>query len=116
MFELVEGVGAVGVATQHDRRPAAANRLEHVDVPTGLDLHLDAAVPGLQLGLDFFEQLRDGILNADGNPASNLPLRAPQQFPKRLLLLLSLGVPERVLDSSLGHTMASNLSHPRHAL
>ena len=46
VFDLIERVGGIRVATQRDVGPARADALEHVDIPPGLHLDLDAPIPG----------------------------------------------------------------------
>src|ERR1035437_8040757 len=42
-----------------------AHAADHIDVPAGLDLHLDALIARGEFHLDFLQQLLHGILNAD---------------------------------------------------
>ena len=83
MVEIIEGISGVGIAAQGDVRPARADAVEYFDVPAGLDLDLDAAVAGGEFSGDFFQQLLDALLNADGDSAGDLAMGAPQQLPQR---------------------------------
>jgi hypothetical protein len=47
VLELIERVGGIGVAAEHYLRPARANFLKNLDVPSRLALDLDAAVAGV---------------------------------------------------------------------
>ena len=116
VLDLIERVGGIGVATQRDVGPARADAFEHVHVPAGLDFDFDAAVSGGQFDLDFFQQLLDRILNADGNAAGNLAARAAQQLPQGLLLLRGFGVPESIFERGLGHAVGAHFGEQRRAL
>ena len=69
-------VGGVGVGHQLDGGETLAHAADHVHVPTGLDLHLDALIARRQFDLDLLQQLLHGILYADGDAAGNLAARA----------------------------------------
>ena len=71
VLDLVERIGGIGIATEHDLRPTGADFLEDLDVPARFALDLDAAVAGIQFGVDFFQQLFVRVLDADGNATGN---------------------------------------------
>ena len=59
VLDLIKGIGGIGVAAQHNFRPARANPLQHIQVPPGLDFYLDTAVTGSEFELNFVQQLLD---------------------------------------------------------
>ena len=71
MLFVGQGVSGVGIATQRDIGPAGADFLQHLDVPAGLHLDLDALIAGRQLSFDLLQQLVMRILNADADAASD---------------------------------------------
>ena len=78
-----------------------------------LDLDLDAAVASGEFGLDLLEQLFGRVLNADRDAASDLAACSAQKFPQRLLPFLRLRVPQRVLQTGLGHAVAPDFTQQR---
>src|SRR5579859_8094195 len=83
VVNLVERVSGIGVATEHDLRPACTDFLEDLNVPARFALDLDSAVARVQLGLDFLQQLLVRVLYANGNATRNFFLRSTQQLPQR---------------------------------
>src|SRR6185503_17783132 len=77
MRGVSESVSRIGVGHQQNIGKFVAHLTNYVDVPAGLDLDLDALVAGVDFGLNLFEKLRDGILNADGDAAGDVGSRAP---------------------------------------
>src|SRR5579864_7949976 len=57
VIDLVQRVGGGGDAAEHDLRPARAYFGEDLHVPPWLTLDLDAAIAGIQFGLNFHQQL-----------------------------------------------------------
>src|SRR3974390_1459291 len=53
--KVLERVGGVRIATQHDAGPAGANPFEHINVPPGFHLQLDALVSGSKFGSDLLQ-------------------------------------------------------------
>ena len=105
MRKVIEGVCRVGVAAQQNVRPATANLVQHVDIPAGLYLDLDALIARSQFSFYLLQQLLVRILNADADAAGDLAPRASEQLPQRNALLLRLGVPRSIFQCRLGHGM-----------
>src|SRR5689334_21253363 len=93
VVDLVQRISRIGIATQDDLRPASADLFKDFHVPSGLALYLDAAITGVQLSLNFFQQLLVRILNPNGNAAGDFFLRSAQQLPQRHLPQLGFRVP-----------------------
>ena len=66
-----------------------AHLADNVDIPARLDLHLDALVAVGQFVLDLVEEMRNGVLHADGDAAGNFAPRAPADVSARAAGLLS---------------------------
>src|SRR6185437_15941935 len=108
VLNLLQRISGIGVAAQKNGRPALADAAENINVPARFAFDLDAAIAGVQLGLNFFQQLFHRVLNADGDAAGNLSLRAAQQAPQRHLPFLRFSVPESVLKRAFGHAVSAN--------
>src|ERR1035437_3318238 len=105
-----QGVGGVGVGHQLDRRETFAHAAAHVDVPAGLDLHLDALIAGGEFDFDFFEQLLHGILYADGDAAGNLAARAGADLlPQRDAVHTRFQVPDGVSQAAARHVVTADV-------
>src|ERR1035437_8062059 len=105
-----EGVGGVGVGHQLDRGETFAHAADHIDVPAGLDLHLDALIARGEFHLDFLQQLLHGILNADGDAAGNLAARAAADLlPQRDTVLARFQVPDGGFQSAARHVVAADV-------
>ena len=103
-------VGGVGVGHQQDVGKALAHLAHHVDVPAGLDLHLDALIAGRQLGFDLLQKLRDRILNADRNAARDLaPRAAADVLVERLAEHARFQIPDRDFQAAARHQVAANV-------
>ena len=114
MVDVGQGVGGVGVGHQLDGGEALAHLADHVDIPAGLDLHLDALVAGGEFGLDLFEQLRDGILNADGDAAGDFaPRAAADLLPQRHAVAARFQVPDGDFESAARHVVAADVRGQR---
>ena len=84
--EVVQRVSRVGIDLQRDRGIALANPPDHVHVPPGPDLELDAAVSLVQELIDLIEQDFDVRLDAQADAGKDLGPRATQQFVQRFFL------------------------------
>src|SRR5450759_3984266 len=105
-----QGVGGVGVGHQLDRGETFAHAADHIDVPAGLDLHLDALIARGQFDLDFFEQLLHRILYADGDAAGNLAARAAADLaPQRDAVHARFQVPDGGFQSAARHVVAPDV-------
>ena len=114
MVGIGQRVGGVGVGHQLDGGKALAHLAHHVDIPAGLDLHLDALVAGGQLALDLLEQLRHGILNADGDAAGNFAARAAADLlPQRHAFLPRFQVPNGRFQAAARHVVAADVRRER---
>src|SRR6478736_2138091 len=116
VVDLVERVSGIGVATEDDLRPACADFLKDLNVPPRFALDLDAAITGIQLGLDFFQQLFVRVLNADGNAAGNFFLRSAQQLPQRDVTRLRFRIPQSVFYRAFGHAMPAHFAEQCHGV
>src|SRR5207245_1805646 len=85
-----------------------ANAFEDLRVPAWLDFHLDAPVPCGDLTLDFFEQIFDGVLDANRDAAGDFVERAADQPRQRQALAPGLEVPASVFERRLGHVVAAD--------
>ena len=86
----------------------------HVDVPAGLDLHLDALVAGRELGLDLLQKLRDRILDADRDAARDLTSRtAADVLVQRLSEHARFQIPHRHFQSATRHQVAADVRAAR---
>ena len=101
MIGVLQRVGRIGIRHQLDGREPLAHLADHVDVPPGLDFHLDALVTGCELEVDLFEQLRHRFLNADGDAARNLAPRSAANLPATAALALNRAsrIPDGRLDA-----------------
>src|SRR5258708_14591474 len=82
---------------------------DHVDIPAGLDLHLDALVAGRELGLNLTQQLRRGVLDADRNTARNLaPSASADMLPERLAAEAGLEIPHGRFEPAARHVVAAD--------
>ena len=110
VVDIGERVGGVRVRHQLDGGEALAHLPDHVHIPAGLDLHLDALVAGGEFGLDFFEELRHGILNADGDAAGDFAARAAaDQLPQRQVLDARFQVPDGSFEAAARHVVAADV-------
>ena len=107
-------VGGVGVGHELDAGEALAHAADDVDVPAGLDLHLDALVAGGELGLDLLEELLDGVLDADGDAAGDFAARAGADgLPERLVARAGEEVPDGGFESAARHVVAADVGGQR---
>ena len=120
LVQLAEGrrvgerVGAVGVDLQRHFGPALADSADHVHVPAGLDLELDAAIPlGDVLGHPV-EQRIERRLDADAHADRDEVLLAAQELGQRRTLRLRQQVPHRILQPGPGHRVATHPPEARH--
>ncbi len=103
-------VGRIGVGHQQDIGESLAHFANHLHIPAGLDLHLDALVSGRQFGFDFLQKLRDGILDSDGNAARNLaPRPAADVLIKRLAKHARFQIPNRDFQAAPRHQVAADV-------
>ena len=65
MVKIFGTVRRVGIAAEKNIRPARPDLCQNVNVPSWLYLYLDALITGGEFSLDFVEQLRVRILNAN---------------------------------------------------
>ena len=108
VVRVFEAVGGVGVAAEHDSRPARANVIEDLDVPAGLAFQLDALIAGRQFPLDSVHQRRDRRLDADRHAADNDVAHPAEKLRKRDSFSLGFQVPDGVLKRGLGHGVAAD--------
>src|SRR5579871_143735 len=116
VVDLVERISGIGIATEHDLRPACADFLEDLNVPARFALDLDSAVARVQLGLDFLQQLLVRVLYANGNATRNFFLRSAQQLPQRDVARLRFRIPQRIFHRALGHAMAAHFAEQSNGL
>ena len=72
----------------------------------GLILILMALVARRRFAFDQLEQLLNGVLNADRDPAGNFSVTAPDVFPKRHSGQACFEVPHGGLQPATRHLMA----------
>ena len=109
-----QGVRGVGVHHQLDGGEAFAHAADHVHVPAGLDLHLDALIARGQFHFDLFEQLLHRILYADGDAAGNLAARAGADLlPQRDAVPARFQVPDGGFQSAARHVVAADVGGQR---
>src|SRR5260370_14757244 len=116
MLKLIERVGGIRVHTENDIRPAGADLLQHIQIPSRLHLDLDPPVSRRQLRFDVLQKLFRRVLNADRNAARDLAPRSSQQLPERQLFLPRLRVPHRVFERGFGHAVAADSGNPRRTI
>ncbi len=109
-----QSVSRVGVGHQLDPGKTLPHPAHHVHVPAGLDLDLDALVPGGQLAFDLLEKLLDRVLNADGDAAGNLaPGSAADLFPEGHAIEARLEIPDGRFQASARHVVAADVGRQR---
>ena len=116
VVEVGQAVGGVGVHHERDRGKALADGGHDVEVPTRLDLDLDPLVSRLQLLLDLAQENVGVILDADGDAAGDPAMASPQKLPQGHSRRLGLEIPERRLQTGLGHGMPPHRSDPARKL
>jgi hypothetical protein len=57
MLNLVQRVSGVGIATQHNFRPARADLGENFQIPARFAFDLNATIACIEFSLNFFQQL-----------------------------------------------------------
>ena len=82
-IDVGERVGRIRVAHQPDIAEFFAHALDHIVIPVGRDLDLDALIAGVELGANLFQKLLDRILNADRDAAFDLGSGAAEMPPER---------------------------------
>ena len=110
---VLKRVGGVGVDLQGDVAELRADALDRRDVPSGLDLDLDALVTGGQLLLDLLQQLVEGVLDADRNARGNAIAGTAEDLRERLPLEPRVQIPDGHLDAGLRHVMAADAPQRR---
>src|ERR1700720_4698858 len=116
MLKLIERVGGIRVHTENDIRPAGADLLEHIQIPSRLHLDLDPTVSRRQLSFDLLKKLFRRVLNPDRNAARDLAPRSSQQLPERQLFLPRLRVPHRIFERGFRHAVAADSGKPRRTI
>ena len=105
-------VGRVGVHHQRNRAEAAADHLDRLEVPAGLDLDLDPPVPGGELNLDTFGEQVERVLDTDrdarGNPRRDDRRASAEDLRERALLLHGKEIPRRHFDRGLRHVVPAD--------
>src|SRR5215471_3119826 len=81
VIDLVQCVRGISVATQENIRPALADSLEDVHVPSRLTFDFNPPIAGAELGFNLLEQLLHRVLDSDGDAARDFSLRAAYQLP-----------------------------------
>src|SRR5260370_36838853 len=79
---------------------------DHVHIPAGLDLHLDALVARRELRFDFLEKLRHRLLDSDRDPARNFaPRSAADVLIERPAEHARFQIPNCALQASTRHVV-----------
>src|SRR6185312_13869594 len=113
-IRVLQSVSGVGIGHQLDVGKTFANLADHVHIPAGLDLHLDALVTSGEFGFDFADKIRCCILNADRYSAWDLtPRTAADALPERLITLAGFQIPDGRFQTAARHLMAANMREPR---
>src|SRR5579872_7232517 len=110
MRGVSESVSRIGVGHQQNIGKCVAHLADHIDVPAGLDLDLDTLVAGVDFGLNLFEKLRDGILNADGDAAGDVGSRASADLlSERNTGAAGFEIPHSGFETAPSHVMAADV-------
>src|SRR3989454_2070029 len=108
MVRVRRRVGRVGVHHQRDRAEARAYGLHRLEIPAGLDLDLDPAIPRGELALDLRGKIVERLLNADRDARRDAGARTAERAAERLASQPRVEVPRRHLDGGLRHAMAAD--------
>src|SRR2546430_10304956 len=108
MIGVFEAISGIGVHGEKNVWKFLADCADEIQVFPGLDLQLDALISTVEFLFDGVEQCMRTIANSKRNATGNFFFCPTQQFQERKSLLLALDVPQRVLNPSLGHVMATN--------
>ena len=82
---IFERVGGVGIDLQWNLPERLAHALDGVEIPSRLDLDLDALIAGGQLLLDLAHQLIERILDADRHARRDPIAGAAERLRQRLM-------------------------------
>ena len=108
VIDVLPSVGAVGINHQRNISEAMANRLQRFEIPSGLDLDLEAFVPFVEVCLDRCNQLPDGRIDPDREPRLHLSPASTKGAIKRLLLILCSQIPEGRFNARFGKCTPRN--------
>src|ERR1051326_4617095 len=81
-IEIGKRIRRVGVSHQLDVRILTTDRRQDFQIPSRLDLELDAVVAGIEFASDVREQLFGACLDTQRNTTIDLPVDASDQLPE----------------------------------